>query len=163
MSFLPMLKGGIYSYVGMIIHSSTLDTEAKVKEIYGGDTWILHDGYMLRGASTGVTPNSAISDGGADTHTLTVAEMPGHRHWISAGTYDDGNCSTTGTSNSQDYGLMADVGSYNSNDSCKAYGRYGAYGGASNGVNGKWTSAGTTSAHNNLPSYKSVYIWERVE
>ena len=68
------------SHIGMIIMSTTLNTMAKVISVYGGTTWIRHDGYMLRGASSGVTSNSASSDGGAETVTLTVNEMPPHTH-----------------------------------------------------------------------------------
>ena len=41
-------ESSIKSHVGMIIHSSTLDTQDKVKEIYGGVTWIQHSGYILK-------------------------------------------------------------------------------------------------------------------
>ena len=47
-----------------------------------------------------------------------------HTHWISGAAFDDGNMSTSGTSNSQDYGLAADAGSYSVNDPNKIYGRY---------------------------------------
>ena len=69
------------SHVGMIIHSTTLDTEAKVKAIYGSNTsWIQHSGYVLRGATSGVTANNATKTGGNDgawlmkhSHTINYA------------------------------------------------------------------------------------------
>ena len=67
------LANKIESYVGMVIHSTTLDTMAKVVAQYGGTTWILHDGYMLRGASSNVTANSAQKDGGSDSASYTPA------------------------------------------------------------------------------------------
>lgn len=70
-------KESIQSYVGMVIHSTTLDTEAKVKAIYGGSTWIQHSGYMLRGATSGVVANSATKTGGSDD-AIVVA----HNHGI---------------------------------------------------------------------------------
>lgn len=45
-----------------------------------GGTWISHSGYMLRGATSGVSSNQAQKDGGSDTHELTIAEMPSHTH-----------------------------------------------------------------------------------
>ncbi len=57
----------------MVIHSTTLDTMAKVIAQYGGTTWIRHDGYMLRGASSNVTANQAQSDAGADSVSYTPA------------------------------------------------------------------------------------------
>ena len=65
MSFLPMKKKEI-SHIGSIILSTTLDTEDKVKAQYGGNTWIQHSGYVLRGATSGVVANRAIKDGGSD-------------------------------------------------------------------------------------------------
>jgi hypothetical protein len=94
----------------MIIESTTLDTQAKVIEQYGGERWIQHSGYVLRGASSGVTVNSNTKTGGADSvsytpagsnsgmgvtmnavslshsggavqnHTLTTAQIPSHSH-----------------------------------------------------------------------------------
>lgn len=78
--------------------------------------------------------------GGEKNHTLTTSEIPSHKHWISAGTYDDGNMSTTGTSNSQDTGLAADGGSYSVDDLNKPYGRYSL-------------AAGGGGSHNNLQPY----------
>ena len=76
------LEQATYSHVGMIIHSTTLNTEDKVKAIYGGTKWIQHSGYFLRGARSGVVANSATKSGGEDTHTLTESEMPKHKHTI---------------------------------------------------------------------------------
>ena len=59
-----------------------------------------------------------------DHASFTTASGGSHTHWISAASYDDGNGSTTGSANSQDYGLWADAGSYSSTDVNKATGRY---------------------------------------
>ena len=94
----------------MIIESTTLNSEDKVIEQYGGERWIQHTGYVLRGASSGVTVNTASKTGGNDSvsytpagsnsgmgvtmnavslshtggavqnHTLTTNEMPSHYH-----------------------------------------------------------------------------------
>lgn len=59
-----------FSFVGMVVQSTTLSTLAQVQAIYGSNTtWIQHTGYMLRGAASSVTANSASSDGGADSVT----------------------------------------------------------------------------------------------
>jgi len=139
------------SYVGMVIHSTTLNTMAKVIAFYGGTTWIQHTGYFLRGATTGVTANSATSTGGADTVTLTVAQMPSHTHTQNAhqhkygATYQD-----IATGSSTHYTVLKTKN-------------------ANTGQGDYWTTATTATnqntgggqAHNNVPLYKSVYIWER--
>ncbi len=65
------------SHVGMIIQSTTLDTEEKVIEIYGGTSWSKIEGKFLLGESDSYAINS---EGGEATHTLTVNEMPKHTH-----------------------------------------------------------------------------------
>lgn len=123
------------SYVGMIIHSTTLDTMAKVIAQYGGTTWIRHNGYMLYGATSNVVANSAVKTGGETTHTLTVNEMPNHSHKIRyTGGYANGVYGgMSGTSVDATPGY---------NDLIVAY-------------------EGGGQAHNNMPPYKNVYIWER--
>lgn len=124
------------SHVGMVIHSTTLDTEEKVKSIYGGTSWVKIEGRFLLGQSSSHAVNTT---GGEETHKLTVAEMPSHNHAgkISArGAYlafcNDCTGGSTGTA------------SYNST-----------------GDTFTLTSNGGDQAHNNMPPYKAVYIWER--
>lgn len=121
------------SYVGMIIHSTKLDTMAKVVAFYGGTTWIQHSGYMLRGATSGVTANSATKTGGADTVTITTNQMPSHYH----GSYGWAKVSD----NSGDYEVLGCRTSSTSQQNTR--------------------STGGGQSHNNIPNYKSVYIWER--
>lgn len=135
------------SHIGQIIQSTTLDTMAKVINVYGGTTWIQHDGYFLRGASSGVAPNSATGDGGEATHTLTVDEMPSHTHAQEQHRHNLGERSV-----------------YVGNGSAVAVVSYGG-GSDNNALTGYSTASnqntGGNQAHNNLPPYKNVYIWER--
>lgn len=97
------------SYVGMIIHSTTLDTESKVKAFYGGDQWVQHTGYFLYGANNGVTANTASLDGGTKdaivvdhTHTFTTGDQSAdHTHTATVGNQDPANHnhSFSGTTN----------------------------------------------------------------
>lgn len=119
------------SYVGMVIHSTTLDTQAKVKAQYGGTTWIRHNGYFLYGATSGVTAGHASADGGEATHTLTADEMPSHTH----------------TSNA----VYANYGTGPSIGSVMLWGTGTATVG--------YTGGG--QAFDKMPPYKKVYIWER--
>ncbi len=154
-----------FSYVGMIIHSTTLDTEAKVIAIYGGSSWIQHSGYILRGASSGVTPNIARKTGGNDNSIV-----PYHRHSVPSFDTIDGKGGHVHSSNN--YLVQTEYPGAKYNPS-------GAFNIGSRNLSVVMTSAG---AHNhtiqghytnyegtenntenaNIPNYKSVYIWERV-
>lgn len=121
------------SYIGMVIQSTTLDTEEKVKAQYGGLTWIQHSGYVLRGATSDVVANSAVKTGGEDAVTLTVNQIPSHNH------YSYGWAQVTDGS-----------------------GSYDVLGARLTGSQEKYTrNTGGGQSHNNIPNYKSVYIWER--
>ena len=121
------------SHVGMVIHSTTLTTEAQVKAIYGGNTWSRITGRFLLGADFG--EYGIGSTGGEASHTLTTDEMPSHDHVVygSPNTSTNNGCSINGTI----------VGNTKFNNT----GRTGSTGGG--------------QAHNNMPPYKAVYIWER--
>lgn len=77
----------IRSHIGMVIQSTTLDTEEKVINVYGGTAWTQIEGKMLLGVSESHAVNTT---GGAETHTLSVAEIPSHDHTFSGkGSSDD--------------------------------------------------------------------------
>lgn len=126
----------IHCHVGMIIHSTTLNTEAKVIAEYGGEHWIQHTGYFLYGDNAGVSANNAVADGGEPSHTLTVEEMPSHTHKVryTGGNANGNNGGMPGTSVDATPGY---------NDLIIA-------------------NEGGGQPHNNMPPYKKVYIWECV-
>ncbi len=130
-----MISGinGNLSHVGMIIHSTTLNTEAKVIAVYGGTKWLKIEGRFLLGASSTYKVNAI---GGEAKHTLTTAEMPRHRHTIRVETSFH---PASGGSIEQAWAVNA-----NSVDTTPAD-----------------ETAGGGGAHNNMPPYKAVYIWER--
>lgn len=140
------------SYVGMIIHSTTLDTMAKVVAFYGGTTWIRHSGYFLRGASSGVVANSATSTGGADTVTLTVQQMPSHTHTQNAHQHKYGATYQYVNGGGSEWGFTF-LKTKNPDTGQGDY--YTANATATN------QNTGGGQPHNNVPLYKSVYIWER--
>lgn len=158
------------SHIGMIIMSTTLNNMEDVIAIYGGTTWIRHEGYFLRGATSDVTPNSASSDGGSDTHNhggktgdvkLTAAQsgVGSHHHGTGDSSYKYWTVLTGGASQ-ETIGSISGTG-YKIQQVSSNY-NYGTRA-ATNDV-----SAGASAAHNhtisstsNVPLYKNVYIWER--
>lgn len=122
----------LQSHIGMIIHSTTLDTEAKVKAVYGGTTWVKIEGRFLLGQNSAHAINST---GGSETVTLTINQIPSHHHSVTP----EAVYWWTGAGNV----------------------RFGG-----NGANADYTATDTGytgggQAHNNMPPYKTVYIWER--
>ena len=119
------------SHVGMIIHSTTLDTEAKVIAQYGGTQWQKLEGVFLLGQSAS---HAIGTTGGEETHTLTIDEIPPHTHPWNAG------ATVFGEGGGNDVSQVAGSRNY----------QYLAIG-----------NTGGGQAHNNMPPYKVVYIWER--
>lgn len=143
-----------YSHVGQIIESTTLATLEDVQAIYGSDTtWIQHDGYVLRGATSGVNFNSNTNDGGADS--VTVSSVASHNHTQNAHGH-----------NSNDY-----TNGYAAHKTSTAGGRSAAFTAVSQGELMVYQQPPSTTATNiangsnytvnTLPKYKNVYIWER--
>lgn len=96
-----------------------------------GGSWTRIQGRFLLGANSSY---SAGTTGGEASHTLTVDEMPSHNHW---GVYRP------------DWYL---------------HGETGQASGISNGANNNQLltdRSGGGGAHNNMPPYLSVYMWER--
>lgn len=127
---------------------------------WGGHWELIDEGLTLIQAGGTYTLGST---GGEAEHALTADEMPPHRHWISGAAYDDGNMSTSG-SNSQDFGLAGDAGSYTAYDQAKSNGRYNAYAGGIAGADGRGANGMdmTVTPHNNMPPYIACNIWKRV-
>ena len=151
-----------YSHVGQIIESTTLDTEAKVKAVYGASTsWIQHTGYMLRGASSGVVSGTQgqNNDGGADS--VTVSSVASHNHTQNSHNHTQNahahNCNVMGSGLTGAYPFNAAYGNAATatvlTNSTTATNQAKT---ATNQANGSDYTVST------LPKYKNVYIWERI-
>lgn len=121
------------SYIGMIIHSTTLATEADVKAFYGGSSWLKLESTFLLGQGAAYPTVNTL--GGEAAHTLTIAEMPQHNH-----TVNDGAALMVYSGTTE---LQQQVGGGRRYD----YLSIGYTGGS--------------QAHNNMPPYRVVYIWLR--
>ena len=130
----------VQSHIGQIIFSSTLDTEDKVKQLYGGNKWVKIEGKFLLGASDKYANGDV---GGEETHVLSASEMPSHYHkdmqWgTNSGNYFGVNPNSVNTSR-----------------------WVFSYSGTAGDANFYTSTEGGSQAHNNMPPYRTVYIWER--
>ena len=110
---------------------------------FAGTTWVAYgEGRTLigHGAGAGLTDRPTVeATGGAETHTLTKAEIPPHTHTY-LGNYYDG---------STDHGLE-----YKNTFAYTSYHNYiETSNGASEGLGGQ--------AHNNMQPYIVTYMWKR--
>ena len=104
-------------------------------DVFGGRWEKIDAGVTLVSAGTGYTVRSGTAkDGGEETHTLDVSEMPAHTHRIDYVYYNRGSGSsqTMGYLSSQQQSNYANTG-----------------------------STGGGGAHNNMPPYKCAYCWHR--
>ena len=127
------LTANIKSYIGQIIFSGTLSTMEKVIEIYGGIKWEKIEGKFLLGASDDYPVNT---EGGEATHQLTISEMPSHSHMQNVVANQGG--------------IHSAYNDFGKDQNCMSYYQYANTG-----------ATGGDQAHNNMPPYKTMYIWKR--
>jgi hypothetical protein len=106
--------------------------------LLGFGTWSAFGaGKVMVGLDAGDTSfDTAGKTGGEKTHTLTIAEMPAHKHKFG---YTGGNTDATGSP----YSVGKAIGHDPSN------------------VYSETTSTGGDGSHNNLQPYIVVYFWKR--
>lgn len=163
------------------IYTSTVPANPSDNSLLGFGTWVrFGKGRVLVSQDETQTEFDASGEtGGSKTHTLTAAEMPSHSHSIShthTGSTDTAPNHTHGiaarrSTNTQDTGAetrIQAVGGYGDNtggifgngttDLGGTHSHIIVTGGPSTGSSG---SAGSGAAHNNMPPYIVVYMWQR--
>ena len=141
--------------------------------LFGGgySKWKRIEGRFIYGASE----NRPIGQtGGEESHTLTVSELPSHKHPIGYTNDNNGNWAlerpnslifATTNSNtrgnvSTTYGQRTDNSTLLSGGVNGTFGDRGAKEYIENGIVG---ATGGSQAHNNLPPFAVYAIWERIE
>lgn len=119
------------------VGSIYMSVNATSPEVLFGGTWEQIQGKFLLGMSSSYP---AGSQGGEETHQLTVSEMPSHQHRFGVGLLGDLSDYLGGSE--ETYGIEP-------GDTTKT------------GTNYYTNSIGGGQAHNNMPPYLSVYIWKR--
>ena len=114
------------------IYTSTVSTNPAT--LFGFGTWVAYgEGEVLVGKAGSGTFDIAGATGGAETHTLTTAEMPAHTH------------PTTYSTGVEDWNTRIPLG-----DNAGSHGTGNFVG-----------STGGGGAHSNLQPYVVVYLWKR--
>ena len=110
--------------------------------LFGGKWEQIKDRFLLAAGDT----HAAGSTGGEAQHTLTVDEMPKHRH--SSNTYQEGY--SNNITNKDDFCTWVNRGTANNNNPDAAQ-------------NGpiRTSLVGGSQPHNNMPPYLTVYMWKR--
>lgn len=116
--------------------------------LFGGTWEQIKDRFLLAAGDT----YSAGSTGGEAQHTLTVDEMPEHRHLP----YVDGS------TDSSSYRLfMGSDAWYNDSAGTSQFRVTGDYNTRYKGFEANTNSVGGSQPHNNMPPYLTVYMWKR--
>lgn len=145
MSAISKIKVGGTTYdiaypVGSI-YLSVNDTSPA--ELFGGTWEQLKDRFLLGAGDT----YAAGSTGGEAQHTLTVDEMPTHRH--SSDSFVRGYAETI--INGSKYVSWANNGQ--PDDNAPMTGENGSV---------RTSNVGGSEPHNNMPPYLAVYMWKRI-
>lgn len=111
--------------------------------LFGGKWEQIKDRFLLAAGDT----YTAGSTGGEATHTLSVDEMPSHRH--SSDTYMDGYANS-GISGQDQFCTWVNYGIHYNNE--PKFGESGP-------IRTSWV--GGSQPHNNMPPYLTVYMWKR--
>ena len=119
-------------------------------EVLFGGTWEQLKDVFLLGCSLQLHPLG--STGGEATHTLTEAELPSHNGHLSAGIQ---NGVPMGKGNYEGY-LNKDVMNAYPGGGYRGWNVY-----AGNEMHPASEAVGGGKAHNNMPPYLAVYIWQR--
>ena len=117
--------------VGIVV---TFGVATNPNTLFGFGTWAQIKGRVIVGIADSGTFNTLDATGGAETHTLTEAEMPSHTHTINGDRHD------TSEGDGDKIKIGANTGSAKSATSA---------------------SAGSGDAHNNLQPYIVKYVWQR--
>lgn len=127
--------------VGAIYLSVNVTSPAS---LFGGTWEQIKDRFLLASGNT----YTAGTTGGEATHTLTINEMPSHRHRVYSSSGYSADSIGLGNSNGKYMCCTLNGGNVGYYDTTKT---------GSNALE----NTGGSKAHNNMPPYLAVYMWKR--
>lgn len=128
------------------VYMSINDTDPSL--LFGGVWEQIKDRFLLSAGDTYIAGNV----GGEANHTLTVNEIPSHTHTYGESGYNALITNATAAFQSGDMGSQSGTGRY------YPFTTTGAQYIRSTNTN----STGGGQAHNNMPPYLTVYMWQRI-
>lgn len=134
---MPALQGNPDDFINLVypvgsIYMSVNDVSPSA--LFGGSWEKIKDTFLLASGSTFALGQT----GGEKTHTLTVSEMPSHKHQ----TYVNRDTGVTGPGSYYPAIQVTTASNYVDNNICEY--------------------AGGSQSHNNMPPYLVVNIWKRI-
>lgn len=135
----PVINVDLIYPIGAIYLSTSA---VNPKNIFGGVWEQLKDRFLLGAGNTYINGDT----GGEATHTLTVNEMPSHRHSLRVVKDNE--------TNSHGYFPKGNNSQGNNNGWADAI--------DTDNANNALGYTGGNQAHNNMPPYLVVYMWKRV-
>lgn len=119
-------------------------TQILGKFLLSSDDFLNDDGVITTNGSYHVGDT-----GGEATHTLTTSEMPSHRHSLYSSSGYSGDSIGLGNNNGKYLACTLNAGNVGYYDTTKT-------------GSACLSNTGDGTAHNNMPPYYTVYMWERV-
>jgi microcystin-dependent protein len=137
------------------IYTSTEPTDPST--LIGG-TWVrIKDTFLLAAGDE----YAAGETGGESRHELTISELPNHAHNATTNTVDAHSHSIGGISGAFSLGLGTDM-NVSTNTESSSYKETPTTSAGDHSHTVTVESTGGNNAHNNMPPYLVVYVWQRV-
>lgn len=138
--------------IGSIYETSDSEFNPNEYSVFAGTTWVEDtDACVLISSPNGSAANDIGSLVGADSVTLTTAQMPSHYHTINTKTLTEATATTANQGNTKRNNGSTGIWNYSNTNGNKQWGT----------CTTTWRSTGGNQAHNNMQPYIGVKRWRR--
>ena len=138
--------------IGSIYETSDSEFDPNEYSVFAGTTWVEDtDACVLISSPNGSAASNIGSLIGADSVTLTTAQMPSHYHTINAKTLTETTGTTANQGNTKRKNGSTGIWNYSNTNGNKQWGT----------CTTTWRSTGGNQAHNNMQPYIGVKRWRR--